>query len=304
MKKLSIIIVSYNTASLLHQCLASVENALTYKNLRKKSEVIVVDNASKDESQTLVKKNYPWVKLICNKKNLGFARANNQGIKIARGKYILLLNSDTRVKNNTFIKLLEAMSGRENIGVVGGKLLNRDNSIQQSMGFFPNLTRVFLWMTFLDDIPILTSLIKPYHITNKKYYRSRQEVDWVTGACFLVRKEVIRTSGLLDEKIFMYGEEVEWCYRIKKNGYQVIYYPQAEIYHDKGASSPVGQIAGIDKEYQAVLYFYGKHKPNWQKIAVKQLLLYGALLRLFLFGIILRNPDKVKSYAKAIKVAG
>lgn len=303
MKKLSIIIVSYNTASLLHQSLASVENALAYNNLRKESEVIVVDNASKDESQTLVKKNYPLVKLICNNENLGFARANNQGIKTAQGKYILLLNSDTRVKNNSLVKLLEAIEGKENIGVIGGKLLNRDGSIQQSAGFFPNLIKIFFWMTFLDDIPVITSLIKPYHITNKNFYKHPGTVDWVTGACLLTRKETLKDSGLFDEKLFMYGEEVEWCYRVKKKGYQIVYSPAAEIYHDKGASSSQGEIAGIVDEYQAILYFYRKHGEKWQYIVAKQLLLLGALLRLFLFGIIVRNPDKAKLYAKAIKVA-
>lgn len=298
--QLSIIVVSYNTSSLLKQCLSSVYKVLSSDGISKKAEVIVVDNASTDDSVKMVKKEFPRTKLIINKKNLGFAKANNQGIKLAKGKYILLLNSDTKVKKGAFLNLLQVMEKDRDIGVVGGKLLNKDGSIQPSVGFFPHLIKVFLWMSFLDDIPFVAGLVKPYHVEWKDLYKEEQEVDWVSGACFLVRKEVVGKAGLLDEKIFMYGEEMEWCWRIKGAGFSVVYTPEAEIFHYKEKSSSTGQKAGIDKEFSTLIYFYKKHKPVWQLIFVRVFLLFGALLRIFLFGIIGKYPDRINAYVKAI----
>ena len=194
--ELSIIIISYNISELLQSCLKSIYKALSLDRLEDRSEVIVVDNASIDNSVQVVKENFPKVRLVCNKKNLGFATANNQGIRKASGEYILLLNSDTKVVSDALIKLLETVKKERNVGVVGGKLLNADGSIQPSVGFFPNLTRVFLWMTFLDDIPFFTYFLKPYHVEGKKFYERPQQVDWVSGACMLIKQEVIRRSGL------------------------------------------------------------------------------------------------------------
>ena len=304
MKKLSIIIVSYNTSSLLYKCLESVVSDLNYSGLEKDTEIVVVDNASNDNSVEIVKKNFPKVKLIINCKNNGFAYANNQGIKISEGEYVLLLNSDTRVRKNCISQLVQKIEIDSHIAVVGPKILNNNGALQYSFGYFPSLIKIFLWMTFLDDIPIFTSLIKPYHVINPIIYQATHEVDWVSGACLLFRKKIVNTCGYLDEKIFMYTEEVEWCYRIKKKEYKIIYYPLAEIFHGKGESSSDKNLAGIDKEFQGLLYYHHKHMPKWQYPFVKLLLIFGALLRLFLFGIIGGNHIKAKLYAQAIKVAG
>ena len=159
-------------------------------------------------------------------------------------------------------------------------------------------------MSFLDDIPLIAKAVKPYHMENKNFYKMDQEVDWVSGACFMVRRKAIERAGLLDEKIFMYGEEMEWCYRIKKSGYEVFYTSTAEIFHYKGGSSDNPETSGIDQEFSSLIYFYREHKPFWQMPILKGLLMFGALLRIGLFGIIRKYPTRIAIYAKAFKMVG
>lgn len=301
--ELSIIIVSFNTAGLLRKCLNKAYKSLSFGKIEKESEVIVVDNASTDGSIGMIEKNFPKVVLIKNSQNLGFAKANNLGIKKSSGKYILLLNSDTEVKTDALLQLLDAIKADDNIGVVGGKLLNPDGSIQPSAGFFPNLIKVFYWMFFIDDIPLLTKVLKPFHTEDKSFYEKTQQVDWVTGAFFVVSRKATQSAGLLDENIFMYGEEMEWCYCIKKAGYKVIYTPEAKIVHLKGASTK-DKEGGILEEFGGVIYFYKKHKPAWQLPLLRLILKSGALLRIVIFGIIGRYKTRIPLYAKAFKLAG
>jgi GT2 family glycosyltransferase len=300
--QLSIVIVSYNTSDLLQACLESAYQSIKYDKISE-VEVIVVDNNSSDGSVDLVRKRFKHVKLIENKENMGFAKANNQGMKIASGTYILILNSDTKMTKHAISKILLQMNSNKEIGVLGGKLLNKDDSIQPSVGYFPNIGKVFVWMHFIDDIPYISDLIKPYHVEDHTFYNAEHEVDWVTGACFCIRKEVFKKTNGFDEHIFMYGEEVEWCYRIKKEGYKVHYSPNPVIYHYKGQSGD-GNYAGIVQEFKAISYFYKKHKPTTQNIILFFILKFGALLRLVLFGIILPNPKKAHLYAQILKMAG
>ncbi|MBI4991196.1 glycosyltransferase family 2 protein [Candidatus Gottesmanbacteria bacterium] len=299
---LSIIIISFNTSQLLQSCLQSVYQALKKGNLEDSSEVIVVDNASTDNSVEVVRNNFSQTNLICNRKNLGFAKGNNQGMQKSKGKYVLLLNSDTELAADTLAVLLKEAESDKKTGVLGVKLLNRDGSLQPSAGFFPDLHKIFFWMTFVDDLPLLSNILKPYHQQNPKFYKKAQNIDWVSGACFLVRREAILKAGFLDEKIFMYGEEVEWCYRIKKSGFSVRYTPDTSIYHHKGASGE-GKEAGICEEFSYLKYFYHKHKPYWQLIFLKLFLMIGAMLRILVFGIIGGNSKKVNLYAKAFNLA-
>lgn len=299
--KLSIIIVNYKTPLLLKNCLSKLKFSLEYSGLFNESETIVIDNATDPKEIDPVKNLFPWIKIIGNKYNKGFAAANNQGIKMSQGKFILLLNTDTEVEQNTSGELLEILEKEPLTAVAGCKLINKDGTIQPSMGYFPSLIKVLLWMSFFDDIPILTSLIKPYHVETQKYYSRHHEVDWVSGACFIIKKEAVLQAGFIDENIFMYGEEVEWCYRIKKKGFRVIYTPLTSVLHLKGASGK-GNISGIAEEFSGLIFFYKKHYPGWQGILLRILLITGALLRMMIFGIITGNPAKVKLYAEAVKM--
>lgn len=293
----SVIIVNWNTKKLLADCLASI-NKFTKKV---DFEIIVVDNNSNDGSQKMVRDNFPTVKLIVNKNNLGFAKANNIGFRQAKGKYIMLLNSDTYLIENSLQKLTEFAAKQENLGVLAPQILNPNKSIQQSVGFFPDLPQIFFWMTFIDDLPF-GQILKPYHVDHDVFYKKDRQVDWVTGAALLVPKKVISKAGELDEKIFMYGEDVEWCHRIKKAGFQVIYTPETKIIHiGRGSSDQVSTKAFVG-EFQGLKYFYAKHKSHFSLQILRILLKMGALARILLFGLLGRK-ETARAYVEVFKVA-
>jgi len=300
---LSIIIVSFNTKDLLRNCLKSI---YTLYPKPYTLEVIVVDNASKDGSAEMVAKDFPQVALIRNKKNLGFAAANNQGIKKARGRYLLLLNSDTLILEDALAKMVAFMDRNKKIGIATCQLLNKDKTIQASGGFFPTLPRVFAWMFFLDDLPIISRLIKAYHphepsfYTKNLFYQREHFQDWVTGAFFLIRKKVVEKIGLLDEQFFMYVEEVDYCFRAKKAGFLVAYTPMAKIIHLGQKSLRQPGDAAV-REYKGLKIFYQKHYPPFQLPLLLLFLKMGAALRFLIFGIILASKEARLAYAKAIK---
>lgn len=294
---LSVIIINWNTQKLLKDCLSSI-----YKLTKDIDfEVIVVDNASADKSPQMVKKDFPQVKLLKNKDNLGFTKANNQGIKIAKGKYVLLLNSDAYLIENSLKKLFDKAESIENLGVLGPLLLNENKSIQQSVGFTPSLPQIFFWMSFLDDLPG-GQLLKPFHVDHDLFYKDDREVGWVTGAALLVPSKVIKEVGTLDENIFMYGEEVEWCYRIKKQGYKIIFTDVTKIVHIGRGSHKKVSTAAFVGEFKGLRYFYEKHKSGLSLQLLRLLLKIGALARIVIFGLLGRR-ELSRSYVEAFKVA-
>ncbi|MCX8008434.1 MAG: glycosyltransferase family 2 protein [Patescibacteria group bacterium] len=274
---LTIIIPSFNTKDLLDKCLHSLGKT--------KYEIIVVDNNSSDGSVEMVEKKYPYVQLIKNKENVGYGKANNQGIKQARGEYILLLNSDCFVKDDGIEQLLKF--GR-NKDFVGGKLFNEDGSPQPSAGPFYRLPVVFLMLFFKGDQLGITRYSP----------NTAREVDWVSGACLLGKKQSFLDVGLFDESIFMYMEEVEFLFRAKQKGYRVWFYPNAHFIHVGAASSgnrrePVVQI------YRGLDYFYARHCSPYQRALLR---LFLRLKALFVMGIcgIIGKRDMAALYAKAL----
>ncbi len=292
----SVIIVNFNTKKLLEECLSSIFKFTKGINF----EVIVVDNGSKDGTLEMVKKKFSQVKLIPNNDNLGFARANNQGIKVAKGEYVLLLNSDTYLVENSFKKLIEKAKNLPNLGVLAPQLLNENKSIQQSSGFFPHLPQVFWWMTFIDDLPG-GQYLHPYHVDHDSFYKKDQEVDWLTAAAILIPKSVIKQVAAFDEKIFMYGEDVDLCYRIKKSGFKVFLSPITKIVHiGRGSSNKIPSAAFVG-EYKGIIYFYTKHKGRFSLQIAKSLLKIGALLRIVVFSILGRK-ELASAYGQTLKV--
>lgn len=284
---LSVIIVNFNTKDLLRQCLNSVFKQTDGINF----EVIVVDNASADGSAGMTKKEFSQAKLIKNAKNLGFAQANNQAFRQAQGEFVLLLNSDTTIKDNALAKLVKFGRSQPDLGIAGPKLLNPDTTVQASAGRFYTLPVTVISLLRGDQF---------LRISPDKVSR----VDWVSGACFLIKKEVIERIGLLDEKFFMYVEEMEYCYRAKKAGYQTYFYPQAKVIHRVGGSSLHGwpgrqkAILGI---YQGLIWFYQKHFSPWQLFVLK-LLLQTKAAGAYLFGLMTGNDYLKETYAKAWQV--
>jgi len=311
--KVSIIILSWNTKKLLRQCVESILNNWKSGGENKGlTEIIVVDNGSTDGSREFLRdielKKYrnigknenskslnPYTpisfKMILNKRNLGFGAGNNQGMRLAKGKYFLLLNSDTIVKNQAWLKMAEFMDRNPKVGVVGCRLLNPDGSWQPSCGYFPNLAVAFL-MLFAEHW--LGSLVR---FSPKK----PKKVDWVMGAAMMIRPKVIEKAGLMDEGIFMYMDEVEWCWRIKKAGWKIMFWPGAEIIHLGGGSSPEGRKWPIVNIYRGLLYFYQKHKPWWQKEILKFMLKSKAWMAIF-WGKLTGNKYLVETYEEAAKI--
>ena len=299
---LSIIIVSFNTKNLLISCIKSVKKYTSGIDY----EIIVVDNASTDGSAKASKA--LGVRIIENKTNFGFATANNQGTKISKGEFILFLNSDTEIKDNVLGHLVSYMRKNPKVGVATSALNNKDGSLQATGGYFPTLLRVFSWMT-IQDFPLVDKFIKPFHPFHSKsffskgdsFYSKQRELDWVTGAFLMTKKEILNKIGGWDETFFMYVEEVDLCFRIKNKGFQVWYLPKWSTTHLGGASSKTSEFSLLS-EYKGVKKFYKKHYPSWQYPVLRILLKIGALGRIILFGI-LEGPGSAKIYAKAFKIA-
>jgi GT2 family glycosyltransferase len=263
---LSIIIVNWNTRNLLLQCLNSIYR--TVKTIE--MEVWVVDNGSKDGSVAAAVERFPETKFIQNKVNFGFARANNQVLNTAAGGYLLLLNPDTQVSKGAVEKLISFMDGHPEVGVAGAQLLNSDGLKQNSIANFPSLA------TELFNKSLLRWLFPKRFPGKERNYSEPVEVDSVIGACMMVRRDAINQVGLLDKEYFLFLEETDWCYRIKKAGWKIYHVPQAEVYHFQGKSAEVEKKKAKIEYYRSRYYFFKKNKGNLQWV----ILLVGLLIRL------------------------
>ncbi|MEX2425856.1 MAG: glycosyltransferase [Thermomicrobiaceae bacterium] len=231
---LSVVIVSYNTSDLLNNCLSSIEAWLEAH--AHTGEIIVVDNASTDGTPGMISRRFPEVVLIENKKNVGFAAANNQGMRSARGRYIVLLNPDTTVIGDAFGQLARYLDANPEVGLVGPKLIYPDGQVQSSRRRFPTRLTGYLESTLLQEYWPDNRVARRYYLADKPDDRT-QQVDWLVGACLMARREAIESVGLLDERYFMYSEEVEWSYRLSRQGWKIIYLQAATVVHHEGASS-------------------------------------------------------------------
>lgn len=232
MTDISIIIVSWNTKDILRDCLKSVYR----ETKRLKFEVIVVDNDSSDGTKEMLKKEFPKVETIFNKENKGFAAANNQGIKKAKGRYVLLLNSDTLILNNAVFKCFKFMKDNPDLGALGCKILNKDGTLQRSAFMYPSILNMLISVFYLNK---LFSKSKFFGRERMTYFDfdNIKEVECVMGSFMMIRKRAIKQAGMMDERYFMYTEEADLCYRYKKKGWKIGYYPRAEIIHLGGESS-------------------------------------------------------------------
>lgn len=253
--KLSVIIVNYNVRHFLEQCLHSVFKAAQ----KVEAEVIVVDNNSVDGSCHMVKDKFPQVKLIENKENVGFSTANNQAITMACGEYILLLNPDTIVEEDTFRKALEFMDLHPDAGCTGVKMIDgKGRFLPESKRGLPTPWVAFYKIFGLSGIFPRSAKFGRYHLSYLDPDKTH-EVDVLCGAFMLLRSEALTRTGLLDESFFMYGEDIDLSYRLQKAGYKNYYYPGTTIIHYKGESTRKGSINYVKVFYQAMLIFSRKH---------------------------------------------
>lgn len=251
----SIIIVNYNTRQLTMDCLASVYESLTSFQY----EIIVVDNASHDGSVEAIRGGYPDVRLIANRDNTGFAVANNQGMDIAKGRYILLLNSDTVVQTDTLEVMIGFMDHHPEMGASGCKVILPEGTLDKACKRgFPTPSASFYYAFGISRMFPDRPKFNQYqlgHLSPDDEY----PVDCLVGAFMLVRRETIDQVGGLDETFFMYGEDIDWCYRIKEAGWGIYYYPRTYIVHYKGASARRKPMKIIYEFHRAMWVFHRKH---------------------------------------------
>lgn len=288
---LSIIIISlstdkYHTKDQLDVTLKSIAPAI--KNLN--TEVIVVDNSTIDDGTLEMSQKY-IKNLTYLKRNrvYSFCENNNYGVKNARGRYVLFLNNDVKILDTKiFEEMIDFLDKNQDVGVVGPALLNSDSkTLQASGGAFPNLANVVCWMIFFNS---------RYH-PNLNYYKIKHNQDWITGAYYLARKEVLDKVGVFDEEFGAYVEEVDLSYRIKKSGFDIMYLPNWKIIHFGGLS--YGNENSLLFELKNIKLFYKKHYPSWQLPILSLVIKLGCVLRIVMFSIL--KPKLVKTYAKAFR---
>ncbi len=271
---LSVIILTYNTCDLLRQCLRSIyeqTSGITF-------EVIVVDNASADQTAAMMSSEFPQATYLRNSENIGFTKGNNQGIRVSRGRYVLLLNPDTKVVANALAELVRFMDAHLDCGIMGCKLLNPDGSLQYSCRRFPSYhTALFNRYSILTRLFPQNRFSQSYLMSSDDHNKTR-EVDWVSGAALTARREAFEQVGLMDEIFIMYSEDVDWCYRMHEAGWKVYFFPDASVYHYIGQSTSQRLYWSIIVRHVSMYQFYRKHYSRSIK-SIDYLVLLGIILR-------------------------
>ncbi len=289
MVDLSIIILSYNTKQLSLECITSIKEQYKKELDNEKFEIIVVDNNSTDGTLNALRRlKFKGFNLVESNENLGFSKGCNLGAKNANGEYLLFLNSDTQIKDQGFLKMLSFLKDKKEIGVLGGKLKNADGSSQLSAGKFYNLLNLFLMLLGLEGFASLRQ--SPNKIT---------KVDWVSGACLMIKKSVFEKLGGFEKDIFMYLEDMELCFKAKKLGLSTYFYPEIMLYHKELGSS--NRTFAISQIYKGILIFYKKHKSR-QEYALAKLMLKGKAFILVVLGQIVNNKYLKETYGEALKI--
>lgn len=311
---LSIIVLNYNTKITTINCLKSLVPFLG-SNI----ECLVLDNGSSDGFYNDAKKLFAKTKNLSffrSTKNLGFGGGNNLAVQKSKGKYLLFLNSDTIIQENIFVQTLDHLKSHPDTIAVSCSLRNPDGTLQINGGYFPTVPRVFFWQTFMDDLPIISSMIKSIHPHGENFnfvskflkgfslYSDKpslavslQERDWLTGAYLMISKPDFLKAGGFDPGIFMYAEEMELCFRLKKSGRKLMVLGDLFIIHLGGVSS--GSTLAISGEVKGMIHFFNKHYPSSLGI-IKMTFFIGSLLRLLIFGIIKNNAKARDAYKQIL----
>lgn len=262
----SVIIVTYNSRAVLGPCLESLKR----QTLFRQTEVLVVDNASSDGTPELIRTEYPWVELVRGSENVGYSRGVNLGIRRAQGDYLLVLNPDTVVQEDSIAKLVDFMNGAPNAGIVGPKLIFHDGNLQYSCRRFYNWKVLVLRRTPLGKI-FKNSKAVSDHLMQDFDHESTKDVDWILGACMMVRRKAVESVGLMDERFFLYFEDVDWCYRMRQKGWTVYYHPDSVVVHNYARDSAqkvlnrsfIAHLASLIRYYEKwnlILYFIKKYR--------------------------------------------
>ncbi len=271
---LSIVILNWNTRADLEQCLRS----LFGHRWESEVEVIVVDNASEDDSVGMVRSLFPEAKVLANERNLGFGAGNNRGMALASGRYVMFLNSDTVVTEGAIDALVRYADSRPDAAVFGPKLLNTDGSLQYSCRSFPNLGTGFFRNTPLGRLFPRNRFNEDYLLTGWDHADPR-DVGWVSGSALMIRREIALKLNGFDEGFFMYCEDVDLCYRARELGMKTAYYPGAVIYHHIGRSSDLVPTRMTFEFHRSMYRFYRKHYRKNTPWHVRPLIVPGLAAR-------------------------
>jgi len=298
---ISIVICTYNTRKLTTLCLSRLQKSI--RHLQEDVEVIVVENGT-DGTGQYIKRNLPWVRLLEPKENTGFAKGNNMGIKSASksSRYILLLNTDALVNENTLAKSVEFMKTHDDCDVLGPRLRLGDGTVQASGGYLPTPISTLLWFWGLDLLPVVNKYLKSVHPKDPHFFDYDRKIGWVMGAYLFMKKEVIAKTKGMDETFFMYMEEVEWCKRIWNSGFNIYYTPSFEITHlDKASSKtdPEKLRRIYTTEIVGIIYYLKKYfsgQVRWVLFLMK----FGILLRIAVFSLT-GNQMRKLAYKEAFK---
>ncbi len=278
MHRLSIVIVTMNSAPFLRGCLTSIFSG----KLSMPFEVIVVDNASTDGSVGELRTSFPQVRVISNNENVGFNKANNQGINASSGDLILLLNPDTKLREGALEAMSMFMLAEKNVAVVGPKILNGDGSLQQTGVSFPSLWNVLVEALFLDRLFPRSKMFGRH----RRLYDDPDtvhDVDYLQGSCVMVQREMFEKVGLLDERFFMYFDELGFCYRCKREGWRITYVPTAVVTHYGGGGTAYYDEARLVHFHKGFLMFLRKHYGPVRTLLFRIALFLRAALRWILF---------------------
>jgi len=254
---LSIIIVTYKSERVIKDCLKSI-----YENTKGIDfEVIVLDNDSQDKTVEIIKNNFPQVDLVEIEENLGFSKGVNLGIKKSRGEAVLLMNPDMIVLSNTINKSLRHLNSDKDIGILGCKFVYPDYKLQASFGNYPTNFTELLYSTSLYKIFPYGKII-PQNFLSREKYSKTQTVDWVSGGFMMIKRKVIEKIGGLDERFFMYLEDVDYCKRVKMNEFDIVYFPEVKVIHYHMESAKKDYSRAIINEAKSLNLYFKKYKMN------------------------------------------
>jgi GT2 family glycosyltransferase len=272
---LDIVIVNYNSTDHLLRCLESIRSRLDTRQ----AEILVVDNASTDHWDRVASMN-PDVRTIRNATNVGFAKAVNLGIREGTSPYVLLVNPDALISEDFFREALDFMEQHPDVGILGPRILNPDGSIQGSARAFPSpLTAVFGRTSLLTRLFPNNPISRRNILTTVSDGRNAMPVDWVSGACMVVRRKALEGIGLMDERFFMYWEDADWCKRAWETGWKVVYYPVISVIHYVGISSRKGFVRSAFEFHRSAFNLYRKHATRGMFLLMSPLLVGGLSLR-------------------------
>jgi len=299
MVDLSVSIVSYRTPDLLRRCLTAIEGQRESLEL----QVTVVDNASGDQSVELVRAEFPWVEVLANSRNVGFGAAHNQALRPAKGRFWMVLNSDTVPAPGALKKLVDTLAADPGVAVAGPRLVYPDGTLQSSRRRFPTIATLFFESTQLQRFWPRNRILRDYYVEDRSDTRA-QNVDWLVGACLCLRPEAVRQVGLFDERFFMYSEEIDLCQRLRAAGWRVRFEPSAEVLHLEGGSSRT-DLAARDQRFQASkLAYAAKWHGAGVALALRAYLVVEYVLRAVEEGLKLALGSRRSERRSRLRVIG